>query len=69
MANISCSVPDTDYTSQRMIIGTHTSGQANDHLIIAEVLLPKKGAEISDKALADLYDEEKQGHTHSSSTI
>ncbi|OXB35935.1 histone acetyltransferase type B subunit 2 [Cryptococcus neoformans] len=53
-------IPDTDYTSQRIIIGTHTSGQANDHLIIAEVLLPKKGAGISDKALADLYDEEKQ---------
>ncbi|OXH00180.1 histone acetyltransferase type B subunit 2, partial [Cryptococcus neoformans A5-35-17] len=53
-------VPNSDYTSQRIIIGTHTSGQANDHLIIAEVLLPKKGAEIADKALADLYDEEKQ---------
>ncbi|WVQ79234.1 histone acetyltransferase type B subunit 2 [Cryptococcus sp. DSM 104549] len=53
-------VPDTDYTSQRLVLGTHTSGQANDHLIIAEVLLPKSGGGASDKALADLYDEEKQ---------
>ncbi|WWD20256.1 histone acetyltransferase type B subunit 2 [Kwoniella shandongensis] len=64
--------PDADYTAHRMIIGTHTSGQANDHLIIAEVRLPKAGVEASGKEVAELYDEEKQelgSHTKSPARI
>ncbi|OCF35242.1 histone acetyltransferase type B subunit 2 [Kwoniella heveanensis BCC8398] len=52
--------PDDDYTTHRMILGTHTSGQSNDHLIIAEVLLPKGGLESSGKEVAEMYDEDKQ---------
>ncbi|WVW86975.1 histone acetyltransferase type B subunit 2 [Kwoniella bestiolae CBS 10118] len=52
--------PDADYTVHRMIIGTHTSGQAKDHLIIAEVLLPKGGMENAGKEVAEMYDEDKQ---------
>ena len=48
---------DADYTVQRMILGTHTSSQASDQLLIAEVLLPK----AKDEEVAELYDEEKQG--------
>lgn len=42
-----------------MILGTHTSGQADDHLMIAEVHLPKDGIEGRD--IGELYDEERQG--------
>ena len=51
---------DEDYSIHRLLLGTHTSGQANDHLMIAEVLLPKANAE-SGKEITDMYDEEKQG--------
>ena len=50
---------DEDYTVHRMILGTHTSGQADDHLMIAEVHLPKDGIEGRD--IGELYDEERQG--------
>lgn len=40
-----------------MIIGTHTSNQASDQLMIAEVKLPKG----SDKEVTELYDEDRQG--------
>ncbi|WVR08096.1 histone acetyltransferase type B subunit 2 [Kwoniella sp. DSM 27419] len=54
------SPPDADYTVHRMVLGTHTSGQSNDHLVIAEVLLPKAGVDKSGKDMTELYDEEKQ---------
>jgi histone-binding protein RBBP4 len=44
-----------------MILGTHTSGQSDDLLMIAEVILPKGGLEGTGKDVAELYDEEKQG--------
>lgn len=53
---------DEDYTVHRMILGTHTSGQADDHLMIAEVHLPKDGIEGRD--IGELYDEERQGGLH-----
>ncbi|ORX37768.1 histone acetyltransferase type B subunit 2 [Kockovaella imperatae] len=59
---------DADYTVQRMILGTHTSSQASDQLLIAEVLLPK----AKDEDVAELYDEEKQelgSHTKSSARV
>ena len=46
-----------------MILGTHTSGQSSDHLMIAEVFLPKSGLETSGKDVAELYDEERQGRS------
>ena len=52
---------DADYTVHRIILGTHTSGQAPDHLMIAEVLLPKSPLEIPGKEASDLYDEDRQG--------
>ncbi|KAL7425057.1 Histone acetyltransferase type B subunit 2 [Cryptotrichosporon argae] len=63
---------DADYTVHRMILGTHTSGQSDDHLMIAEVHLPKPGTEAGSKDVADTYDEEKQelgGYTKSPARI
>lgn len=44
-----------------MILGTHTSGQADDHLMVAEVHLPKGGVDAAGRDIAELYDEERQG--------
>jgi histone-binding protein RBBP4 len=52
---------DADYTVHRMILGTHTSNQAGDQLLIAEVFLPKSALDMSGKEVAELYDEERQG--------
>jgi histone-binding protein RBBP4 len=41
-----------------MILGTHTSGQADDHLMIAEVHLPIPGWEGRD--INEMYDEERK---------
>ncbi|EJT51095.1 H3/H4 histone acetyltransferase [Trichosporon asahii var. asahii CBS 2479] len=58
---------DEDYTVHRMILGTHTSGQADDHLMIAEVHLPKDGIEGRD--IGELYDEERQARIRVKQTI
>lgn len=55
---------DADHTVHRIILGTHTSGQASDHLMIAEVVLPKSPLESNGAEVADLYDEEKGGESH-----
>ena len=52
---------DVDYSVHRMILGTHTSNQAGDQLIIAEVLLPKSVPDMNATELADLFDEERHG--------
>lgn len=44
-----------------MLLGTHTSGQAGDQLMIAEVHLPKGGVDAAGREIAELYDEERQG--------
>ena len=44
-----------------MILGTHTSGQAGDQLMIAEVFLPKSPLDMSGKEIAEMYDEDRQG--------
>lgn len=44
-----------------MILGTHTSGQASDQLMIAEVFLPKSGLDMQGQEITDMFDEEKQG--------
>ncbi|EIW71564.1 hypothetical protein TREMEDRAFT_60487 [Tremella mesenterica DSM 1558] len=59
---------DADYTIHRIILGTHTSGQTPNHLMIAEVLLPKVSVEKTREEVADMYDEERQelgSHTKS----
>jgi len=43
-----------DYSVQRLILGTHTSGNERNHLVIANVQLPNEDAHTSVK-----YDEEK----------
>jgi histone-binding protein RBBP4 len=50
---------DKPYTVHRLLLGTHTSGQAQDHLQIATVHLPKRDAHL------DRNDErgEMGGHT------
>lgn len=52
---------DEDYKIHRIILGTHTSNQATDQLMIAEVLLPKINAESASKEVTKVYDEEQQG--------
>lgn len=56
------------YTTHRLLLGTHTSGQAQDYLQIAQVQIPKRthpstGADKLDRA--DYDDERKElgGHT------
>lgn len=55
------------YTVHRLLLGTHTSGQAQDYLQIAQVLLPKRDDSASADRLdrADYDDErgELGGHT------
>lgn len=59
--------PNKPYTVHRLLLGTHTSGQAQDHLQIATVHLPKRdGSAGSDKLDHTSYDDESGelgGHT------
>lgn len=52
-----------------MLLGTHTSGQAQDYLQIATVQIPKRSGPSADKLDRDSYDDERGelgGHTISS---
>lgn len=61
------SPPDKPYTVHRLLLGTHTSGQAQDYLQIATVHLPKRDDSSSaDKLDRADYDDERGelgGHT------
>mmetsp|Transcript_9480 Transcript_9480/g.16592 ORF Transcript_9480/g.16592 Transcript_9480/m.16592 type:complete len:432 (-) Transcript_9480:69-1364(-) len=46
---------DHDYNEQELLLGTHTSGDQQNHLMIARVRLPNEGAEID----ARKYDDER----------
>ena len=46
----------SDYTTHRVILGTHTSDEQN-HLVIAKVLLPTEDAQFD----ASRYDTDKGG--------
>lgn len=46
----------SDYTTHRLILGTHTSDEQN-HLVIAKLLLPTDDAQFD----ASKYDTEKGG--------
>ncbi|KAJ7431734.1 WD40 repeat-like protein [Mycena galericulata] len=61
------SSPNKPYTTHRLLLGTHTSGQAQDYLQIASVQIPKRtnasGAEKLDRADYDDERGELGGHT------
>lgn len=59
---------NADYTINRMLLGTHTSGKGTDQLMIAEVMLPKTATETAGKDITELYDEERQGMSSHSFT-
>jgi hypothetical protein len=46
-----------DFSVHKLLLGTHTSGAEQNHLMIAEVRLPLEDTEID----ARKYDEESQG--------
>jgi hypothetical protein len=60
---------NADYTINRMLLGTHTSGKGTDQLMIAEVMLPKTATETAGKDTTELYDEERQGKSSSIENI
>jgi histone-binding protein RBBP4 len=47
-----------DYSVHRLILGTHTSGEEQNHLVIANVQLPAEGAALNERK----YDDEKGEH-------
>ncbi|TFK42029.1 WD40-repeat-containing domain protein [Crucibulum laeve] len=60
--------PNKPYTTHRLLLGTHTSGQAQDYLQIATVQIPKRdhpatGADKLDRADYDDERGELGGHT------
>ena len=60
------SPPNKSYTVHRLLLGTHTSGQAQDYLQIATVHIPKRDGPLADKLDRSDYDEERGelgGHT------
>lgn len=68
--NLSSRPPNKPYTVHRLLLGTHTSGQAQDYLQIATVHLPKRdGSNGSEKLDHTSYNEdsgELGGHSISS---
>lgn len=46
-----------DYVNHKLLLGTHTSGGEDNHLMIANVKLPSEDAELD----ARKYDEERGG--------
>ena len=48
-------MPGQDYTRQRLILGTHTSDNEQNHLMLAEVQLPVQDAEVDARG----YDAER----------
>ena len=53
--------PQKPYTTHRLLLGTHTSGQAQDYLQIATVQIPKRGnpSTGADKLDRADYDDER----------
>ena len=49
--------PGNDYSTHRLLIGTHTSGADQNYLQIANVQLPISGTELAN------YDDERGGMT------
>jgi len=60
------SPPNKPYTTHRLLLGTHTSGQAPDYLQIATVQIPSRsgpGADVLDRTAYDDERGELGGHT------
>jgi hypothetical protein len=60
------SPPNKPYTTHRLLLGTHTSGQASDYLQIATVQIPSRsgpGADVLDRSAYDDERGEIGGHT------
>nr|GAT59830.1 WD40 repeat-like protein [Mycena chlorophos] len=58
--------PNKPFTTHRLLLGTHTSGQAQDYLQIASVQIPKRSGPGAEKLDAASYDDERGelgGHT------
>lgn len=57
------SPPGKPYTSHRLLLGTHTSGQGKEYLQIATLQLPKSDTESFDRDVLsrEQYDDEKGG--------
>ena len=53
------SPPNKPYTVHRLLLGTHTSGQAQDYLQIATVHIPKRDGPSADKVDRSDYDDER----------
>jgi histone-binding protein RBBP4 len=61
-----CRPANKPYTTHRLLLGTHTSGQAPDYLQIATVQIPKQSGAGADTLDAQAYDDstgELGGHT------
>lgn len=62
-----CRPQNKPYTTHRLLLGTHTSGQAQDYLQIATVQMPKRDSSpTSDKLDRGDYDDDRGelgGHT------
>lgn len=46
-------VPDKDYSVQKLVLGTHTSDNEQNYLLVAEVQLPLEGAEVDARQYED----------------
>lgn len=57
MLTAACSSAGDDYSVHKLLLGTHTSGAEQNHLMVAEVRLPLEDTEID----ARKYDDESQG--------
>ncbi|KAJ7070670.1 WD40-repeat-containing domain protein [Mycena amicta] len=60
------SSPNKPYTTHRLLLGTHTSGQAQDYLQIASVQIPKRAGPGAEKLDRSSYDDDRGelgGHT------
>lgn len=58
--------PNKPYTTHRLLLGTHTSGQAADYLQIATVQIPSRAGPGADALDRSAYDDERGelgGHT------
>ncbi|KAJ7204412.1 WD40 repeat-like protein [Mycena pura] len=53
------SSPNKPYTTHRLLLGTHTSGQAQDYLQIASVQIPKRAGPGAEKLDRANYDDER----------
>jgi hypothetical protein len=56
-------VSNKAFTNHRLLLGTHTSGQASDYLQIASLQLPRRDGLPGEENIGkDQYDEEKGGN-------